>query len=111
MWVLFAMTGWVGTEHYLLEGEDSDSIVQQLLRENDLYCIARMGRSMGPKADQPQLSKIDKFLKKYDRGELTWNDLSKFNFKLSTGSLRCMGIASEPEEIEKLKQQATQRRK
>lgn len=108
MWVLFEMTAWIGTEHYLLEGEDCNSIVQQLLRENDLYCIARMGRSMGTKADQRQLNKIDRFLDKYDSGKLTWDDLLKFKFDISTGSLRCLGIKSELEEIEKLKQQASQ---
>ena len=106
MWVLFEMKAWVGTEYYLLEGEDIDVIVHQILRENDLYCIARMGRSMGTKDDQPQLNRIDKFLEKFDQGELTWDDISKFNFKLSTGSFRCLGIASDPKNLEKLKKKA-----
>lgn len=107
MWALFEMKAWIGTENYLFEGNDVATIVRKLLKENDLYCIASMGRSMGTKSDQPQLSKIERFLKKYDNGNLSWEDLTKFEFKISTGSFRCIGIASEPEEVEKLKQQAT----
>lgn len=106
MFVLFEISSWMGKENYLYEGDDVDTVVEKVLRDNDIRCIARMGRSMGPKSDQPQLDMVDKFLKKYDCGELTWDDLSKFELKISTGGQRCVGIASKPVEVEKLKQLA-----
>jgi hypothetical protein len=106
MWALFELDAWVGTYNYLFEGEDVESIVEQLLDKNNLYCISNMGRSMGTESDQAELDKISEFLDKYGSGDLTWDDLKNFEFHISTGSHRCIGMASEPDEVERLKEQA-----
>lgn len=99
MFALFLEKGVYGTEYSLRIGGDVREIVNQLAYKNDWSCLVNMGRSMGPKNDQPKLDKLEKFLSTCkDR-----KTLEKFRIKISTGEVGCVMCAETEEELEKMR--------
>ena len=82
------IVGWLNCE---CKSDTLNGLVDQLCAKQDLSCLVNMGlyAGMGEKKDIPVLKKLEKFISKYESGELTEDDIRKFNYHLSLGNLVC----------------------
>jgi len=71
-------------EKHEYEGDCPDDIVSQLMRDQDLYCLLRMGPQFGDDVSQLQI-----FIDKYEEGELTSDDIKNMNIVLAIGTIKC----------------------
>jgi hypothetical protein len=94
---LFYADGFAGKE-YILRVGDVAAITNQLAHVNDLRCLVRMGRTMGPKSDQPQLDRLEAFLDTCEDRK----GLEEFQIKISTGKIGCVMCAETSDEVEQM---------
>jgi len=95
---LFCEEGIFGKD-YILRIGDVEEIKDQLANLNDWMCLIAMGRSMGPKSDQPKLKKLHRFLTTCETKE----ELENFKIRISTGELGCIMCAETECEFEKMR--------
>ncbi len=91
-----------GGHDYLYTGEDANDLISQFNEDQNLTCLPEMGRLMGTRKDKIVLKKLDAFLTKYYRGELTMDDLKDFSVNLSIGYIGVRAIAETDEDVKKL---------
>lgn len=72
-------------EKHEYEGMYPDEIISQLMRDQDLYCLLRMGPQFGD-----DVSQLQNFIDKYEDGELTSDDIKSMNIVLTIGTIKCV---------------------
>ena len=92
--------GWI-TDCFV--GDSPSAIIRSVERVQDFDCLLRMGRMEEGEKGQKELTKLEAFLEKYQDETLTMEDISDLDIKLSIGTIKCLGIAEDEEEIAKLK--------
>lgn len=79
--------GWVDK---WFDGETADEIMKKVEEYQDFDCLISMAWSREKK--QAEVKKLDEFIRKYNRGELTMEDLKNLDVKLSIANIKCHEI-------------------
>lgn len=98
-------SGWLGKEQYLIKGASAKKIVQKFESVQDIPCLIEMGRSQEDANGQQSLDLLESFYDKYQNGKITLEDLAALKVSVSIGSIVCLGVAADDEEISALRSQ------
>ena len=84
----FTLSGWAGAETHIVRGETASDLLWAIGSYQDLDCLVRMGKEFEDEDGQKEVRKLERLLKKDDKGTLTIKDLSGFEANLSVGRFR-----------------------
>ncbi len=101
---VFEMTGWLGVQQYVFEGDGPEQIMDRFQQIQDLDCLVMMGMQQERGAGKKQLEKLEEFLGKLYRGKLTMEDVRALDVNISIGHFRCLDVAEGEEAIAELRQ-------
>ena len=72
-------------ETHTYESQDANGIIEQLMADQDLYCLTQMGPQFGD-----DVSSLKKLMEKYENDELSPCDIKDMNIELDIGSIKCV---------------------
>lgn len=88
----FTLSGWAGAETHTVRGETASDLLWEIGNYQDLDCLVRMGKEFEDEDGQKEVRKLERLLKKDDKGTLTIKDLSGFEANLSVGRFRIFTV-------------------
>ena len=102
---LFEMESMFGRHLFIFEGNSPVAIMDAFEYEQSLECLIRHGRCEEGPEGQTVLDRLEEFYNKYMDFELTMDDISGLDVKLSVGTIKCHTIVEGAEAITALKAQ------
>ncbi len=77
----------IASEKHTYESYDIDGVVNQLMADQDLYCLLNMGQRF-----DENVSSLEEFMNLYESGKLTNEDIKNMNIQLSIGTIKCINF-------------------
>lgn len=74
-------------------------LIDQLWKSQDLSCLSCQSQMMGTDGDAEVAEILDRFLEKYYAGNLKRKDIQEMQFDFSIGSLKCVALATNKEDV------------
>ena len=81
--------GWVNKS---FEGNSASEVIDKVSEYQDFGCLLVMARQNESKRGQKEADKLECFLEKYNRRELTVSDLGNLKIHLSIGDIICSEV-------------------